>query len=83
MLEYAFERLGCTRVEFMADTLNETSRKAILRLGAKEEGTFRNYIITADSQIHDAIFYSIIESEWPSIRTRLLEMLAQRYDSDA
>lgn len=82
MLEHAFERLGCTRVEFMADALNETSRKAILRLGAKEEGTFRNYIIRADGQIHDAVFYSIIETEWPSIRIRLLGMLARRYDSD-
>jgi N-acetyltransferase len=78
MLEHAFERLGCTRVEFMADALNETSRKAILRLGAKEEGTFRNYIVTAQSEIHDAVFYSIIESEWPSIRTRLQGMLARR-----
>ena len=83
MLEHAFERLGCTRVEFMADALNETSRKAILRLGAKEEGTFRNYIITAAGEIHDAVYYSIIESEWPSIRTRLLEMLARSYQRDA
>ena len=80
MLEHAFERLGCTRVGFMADALNETSRKAIRRLGAKEEGTFRNYIITAEGEIHDAVFYSIIESEWPPIRGRLREMLARRYD---
>ena len=46
MLEHAFERLGCTRVEFMADALNEASRKAILRIGAKEEGRLRNYVIT-------------------------------------
>src|SRR5215208_5728033 len=60
MLEHAFERLGCIRVEFMADALNETSRKAILRLGAREEGIFRNYILRADGQIHDAVFYSIV-----------------------
>lgn len=83
MLEHAFERLGCTRVEFMADALNETSREAILRLGAKEEGTFRNYIIRADGQIHDAIFYSIIESEWPSVKMRLQEMMARPYHRDA
>jgi RimJ/RimL family protein N-acetyltransferase len=83
MLAHAFERLGCTRVEFMADALNEPSRTAILRLGAKEEGTFRNYIITAEGQIHDAVFYSIIESEWPVIRTRLQEMLARNYDHQA
>ena len=83
MLEHAFERFGCTRVEFMVDALNETSRKAILRLGAKEEGTFRNYIITPEGEIHDAVYYSIIESEWPSIRTRLQVMLARSYDRNA
>src|ERR671913_130114 len=76
MLEHAFERLGCTRVGFMADALNGMSRGAILRLGAKEEGTFRNYIIRADGEIHDAVFYSIIESEWPAARRRLRGMLA-------
>jgi len=55
---------------------NETSRKAILRLGAKEEGTFRNYIITAAGDIHNAVFFSIIESEWPSVKLRLQEMMA-------
>ena len=83
MLEHAFERLGCVRVEFMADALNEVSRKAILRLGAKEEGTFRNYIVRAGGEIHDAVFYSIIESEWPSVRKRLQGMLDRRYDADA
>lgn len=83
MLEHAFERLGCVRVEFMADALNEISRKAILRLGAREEGTFRNYIIRTDGEIHDAVFYSIIESEWPAVRRRLQELLACRYDGAA
>lgn len=80
MLEHAFERLGCVRVEFMADALNEISRKAILRLGAREEGTFRSYIVTADGEIHDAVFYSIVEAEWPPIRRRLQGMLARRDD---
>ena len=83
MLEQAFETLGSVRVEFMTDALNEVSRKAILRLGAKEEGTFRNYIIRADGEIHDAVVYSSIESEWPVVRSRLREMLARRYDGDA
>src|SRR5262245_14034413 len=75
MLEHAFETLGCIRVEFMADALNEISRKAILRLGAKEEGRFRNYIITAEGEIHDAVYYSIIEAEWPTVKARLQQML--------
>ena len=82
MLEHAFERLDCLRVEFQADALNETSRQAILRLGAKEEGVFRNYIITAEGEIHDVVFYSIIESEWPAIRVRLQGLLARRDDGD-
>jgi RimJ/RimL family protein N-acetyltransferase len=82
MLEHAFEKLGCIRVEFMADALNEPSRKAIMRLGAKEEGTFRNYIITATGEIHDAVFYSIIESEWPPVKVRLQEMMARPHRRD-
>ena len=66
----------------MADALNETSRKAILRLGANEEGLFRNYIITGEGEIHDAVFYSIIESEWPSAKERLQEMMARPYRGD-
>lgn len=83
MLEHAFERLGCIRVEFRTDAGNEVSRKAVLRLGAKEEGTFRNYIITSEREVHDAVFYSIIESEWPSVKVRLQEMLARPYSRDA
>jgi RimJ/RimL family protein N-acetyltransferase len=83
MLEHAFDRLGCTRVEFIADALNETSRTAILRLGATEEGTLRNYVVRADGKVHDAVVYSIIAAEWPSIRNRLQEMLARRSDSEA
>jgi N-acetyltransferase len=83
MLEHAFERLGSIRVEFIVDALNETSRKAVMRIGAKQEGTLRNYIVTVEGEIHDGVIYSIIESEWPTIRTRLQEMLARRYDGDA
>ena len=78
MLEHAFETLACTRVEFSTDALNETSRAAILRLGATQEGTLRNYFVQADGQIHDGIVYSIVESEWPSVRARLEEMLSRR-----
>jgi RimJ/RimL family protein N-acetyltransferase len=67
MLQHAFENLDCIRVEFMADALNEVSRQAILRLGAKEEGKFRQ----------DAVFYSIIDSEWPSVKERLQEMMVR------
>ena len=77
MLEHAFERLGCVRVELMADALNEVSRAAILRLGATEEGTFRNYLV-AGGEVHDAVFYSIIDAEWPAVRARLHALLSRR-----
>ena len=48
MLEHAFELLGCIRVEFKVDALNEPSRAAVLRIGAKEEGRLQNYKITAE-----------------------------------
>jgi N-acetyltransferase len=83
MLEHAFERLGCVRVELRADAGNEPSRRAILRLGAKEEGTFRNYIVTTEGEVHDAVFYSIIESEWPCVKARLQELMARPYPKDA
>jgi RimJ/RimL family protein N-acetyltransferase len=76
MLRHAFEDLRCLRVEFKTDVLNERSRKAILRLGAKEEGTFRNHIVTESGRIRDSVFYSIIEAEWPSVRERLERRLA-------
>jgi RimJ/RimL family protein N-acetyltransferase len=77
MLQHAFENLDCIRVEFMADALNEVSRQAILRLGAKEEGKFRNYGIQPAGQRQDAVFYSIIDSEWPSVKERLQEMMVR------
>ena len=83
MLEHAFERLGCTRVEFRSDALNEISRAAILRLGATQEGILRNLFVQTDGQIHDGIVYSIVESEWPSVRARLQELLARSYDTKA
>lgn len=79
MLEHAFERLGCARVEFHADPENETSRRALLRLGATEEGTLRGYKITPRGEVRDAVFYSIIEPEWPAVKVRLRQLLARRH----
>lgn len=77
MLEHAFERLGCARVEFHADPDNETSRRAILRLGATEEGRLRGYKVTPQGEVRDAVFYSIIEAEWPAVKARLRQLLAR------
>jgi len=71
LLRHAFETLGCMRVELKTDSLNERSRAAILRLGAREEGIFRNHMITACGRVRHTVYFSIIESEWPAVKTRL------------
>jgi RimJ/RimL family protein N-acetyltransferase len=71
LLKHAFETLGCMRVELKTDSLNERSRAAILRIGAREEGIFRNHIITARGRIRHTVYFSIIDSEWPAVKARL------------
>jgi len=71
LLRHAFEMLECMRVELKTDSLNDRSRAAILRIGAKEEGTFRNHMITASGRIRHTVYFSIIDSEWPEVKARL------------
>ncbi len=75
LLRHAFETLGCMRVELKTDSLNERSRTAILRIGAQEEGIFRNHMITASGRIRHTVYFSIVESEWPAVKTRLESIL--------
>lgn len=77
MLQYAFDSLGCNRVEFKTDCLNECSRKAILRLGARQEGIFRKHVVTASGRIRDTVYFSIIDSEWPGVRSSLISKLGR------
>ena len=76
MLTHAFEAWNCIRVEFKTDVLNHKSRNALLRIGAQEEGVFRNHMITETGRFRDSIYFSIIESEWPEIKLRLNSMLS-------
>jgi RimJ/RimL family protein N-acetyltransferase len=79
MLRHAFEVWDCLRVEFKTDRLNEQSRRALLRIGAKEEGMLRSHMITATGRVRDSVYFSIIAAEWPEARARLEEKLrAQR-----
>jgi RimJ/RimL family protein N-acetyltransferase len=71
MLTHAFERWNCIRVEFVTDVLNIQSRTAILRLGAKQEGVLRNHMIMPGGRYRDSVCFSIIEVEWPEIKSRL------------
>ncbi len=71
LLKHAFEMLGCIRVELKTDSLNERSRAAILRIGAREEGIFRNHMITSTGRIRHTVYFSIIDSEWPAVKARV------------
>jgi RimJ/RimL family protein N-acetyltransferase len=71
LLRHAFETLGCIRVELKTDSLNEKSRAAILRIGAKQEGIFRNHMITTSGRIRHTVYFSIVDSEWPETKARL------------
>ncbi len=71
MLAHAFEQWGCVRVEFKTDVLNETSRRALLRLGATEEGVLRRHMAAAAGRMRDTVYYSILDAEWPRVKTAL------------
>lgn len=78
LLTHAFETWNCVRVELITDVLNEQSRTAILRLGAKEEGTLRKHLILPTGRIRDSVFYSITDDEWPDVKRRLVSSLSQK-----
>jgi RimJ/RimL family protein N-acetyltransferase len=71
LMRHAFETLGCMRLELKTDSLNAKSRAAILRIGAKEEGIFRNHMITSGGRIRHTVYFSVIDSEWPGVKSRL------------
>jgi RimJ/RimL family protein N-acetyltransferase len=78
MLRHAFEMWECMRVELKTDALNQKSRKAILRIGAKEEGTLRRHLITWTGRVRDTVYFSVLDNEWPEVKARL-EAMRERY----
>jgi RimJ/RimL family protein N-acetyltransferase len=78
MLSHAFEKLHCVRVELKTDVLNTRSRKAMLRIGAKEEGVLRKHSLVWDGRYRDSIYYSILDDEWPAVKQELQKMLIRR-----
>jgi RimJ/RimL family protein N-acetyltransferase len=75
LLKYAFETLGCIRVQFKVDQRNTHSLHAIERLGAIREGVLRNHMILPDGTVRDSVFYSILNREWPKVKIRLEDRL--------
>jgi len=78
LLTYAFETLGCIRVEFKTDSINSKSRNALLRIGAKEEGILRNHMIAPGGRLRHSVYFSIIDSEWPQAKKNLERKLQRQ-----
>ena len=76
LLEYAFDVMQCVRVQFTTDELNERSRAAILRIGAKQEGIVRHERIMPDGRKRNSVRFSIIDDEWPEVKAMLRAKMA-------
>jgi len=79
MLRHAFEVWHCLRVELKTDALNQRSRAAILRLGAKEEGTLRKHMLTWNGRQRDSVYFSILDTEWPEVKAGLEAKLGRNW----
>ena len=77
LLGHAFEALGCLAVEFRTHVLNQASRRAIERLGARLDGILRHHQRLADGSLRDTCVYSIVAPDWPTVRTHLTWQLAK------
>jgi RimJ/RimL family protein N-acetyltransferase len=79
MLEHAFERYGCMRVEFKTDARNERSRRALAALPAQFEGVFRKHMLVGDdrTRLRDSAFYAITDDDWPDVKTNLERRLGR------
>ena len=77
MLEHAFERLGCRRVELKTDARNERSRGAMEALPAQFEGIHRKHMLVRGGESRDSAWYSVLDDEWPAVRANLLRRLGR------
>ena len=77
LMGHAFDELGCIRVEFKTDALNERSRAALEALPARFEGIFRKHMVVRDGALRDSAWYSVTDEEWPAVRQNLLDRLSR------
>lgn len=77
MLTHAFDVMALNRVEFITDYLNNASRNAILRLGAKQEAIMRNHMIMPDGRVRDSVLFSITNYDWAGIKQNLSYKLSR------
>ncbi len=78
LLQHAFEKLECIAVEFRTHFFNHQSRRAIERLGAKQDGILRNHQIAPNGTLRDTVVFSIIASEWPTVKAHLNYQLNEK-----
>jgi N-acetyltransferase len=71
LLSHAFDALDCVAVEFRTHFMNFQSREAIAKIGAKQDGILRNHTRTANGELRDTVVFSIIASEWPTVKAHL------------
>ena len=71
LLRHAFEALGCIAVEFRTHYFNQRSREAIAKLGAKQDGILRQHSFAADGNLRDTVVFSVLDCEWPTVKTHL------------
>ena len=77
MLSYAFETLGCVRVQIKTDANNTQSQRSLVALGATLEAHLRNHLMTPSGRIRDSLMYSIIDSEWPAVKANLVQRITK------
>jgi RimJ/RimL family protein N-acetyltransferase len=78
MLEHAFERLGCMRVEFKTEATNERSRAALAALPARFEGVFRKHMLVRGGAVRDSAYYAITDDEWPAVKAALERRISEK-----
>ncbi|MEJ7743993.1 MAG: GNAT family protein [Nocardioidaceae bacterium] len=66
---------NCIRVELKTDVLNEKSQNAMLRIGAQKEGVLRRHLITDAGRARDTVYFSILDSEWQTVKANLKQKL--------
>jgi RimJ/RimL family protein N-acetyltransferase len=78
LLAHAFEALDCIAVEFRTHLFNHQSRQGIERLGAKQDGILRSHQIAPNGTLRDTVVYSIVASEWPTVKAHLIYQLNEK-----
>jgi RimJ/RimL family protein N-acetyltransferase len=78
LLRHAFEDLGCMRVEFKTDALNERARAALEALPARFEGIFLKHMLVRDSEVRNSAWYAITDAEWPAVRANLERRISEK-----